>query len=212
MKLFVAARPGHGPRGKYTTEASPSHPGRAAHGRLPLFLKTVPGTRTMSNAFDPYREALVVETVDRLARRIRRLGTGTRQQIAERLHAEPQAASDLDYVRLHTGFCRQITVSRPTSIGSSKPLPWRFCHGSGQRGTRHSKCQCGPPCRPRPGVMHRRFACPTGGLFDGTRSVSQSATLVEVVLAERGYTIEIGTGNLSGADRLSISAAARIWP
>ncbi len=31
--------------------------------------------------------------------------------------------------------------------------------------------------------------------------MSQPATIVEVVLAERGYTIEIGTGNLAEADR-----------
>ena len=35
-----------------------------------------------------------------------------RHQIAERLHAEPRAASEMDYVRLHTGFCRQITVTQ----------------------------------------------------------------------------------------------------
>jgi hypothetical protein len=34
-----------------------------------------------------------------------------REQVAAQLHAEPQAAADLDYVRLHTGFCRQITVT-----------------------------------------------------------------------------------------------------
>ncbi len=37
--------------------------------------------------------------------------------------------------------------------------------------------------------------------FPEQTSVSQPATIVEVVLAERGYTIEIGTGNLAEADR-----------
>ncbi len=30
---------------------------------------------------------------------------------AEKLHAEPQKAADMDYVRMHTGFARQIVVT-----------------------------------------------------------------------------------------------------
>ncbi len=66
----------------------------------------------MSNAFDPYREALVVETATVWPDEYDAWEPALRQQIAERLHAEPQAASEMDYVRLHTGFCRQITVTQ----------------------------------------------------------------------------------------------------
>lgn len=67
----------------------------------------------MPNTIDPYREALVVETktiwpadlpdapADSLAR----------QAIEERLHADPAKAAELEYVRLHAGFIRQITVT-----------------------------------------------------------------------------------------------------
>jgi hypothetical protein len=67
----------------------------------------------MPNTFDPYREALVVETntiwPDDLADAPG--GEPKRQQIAERLHAEPAQAAELEYIRLHTGFIRQITVT-----------------------------------------------------------------------------------------------------
>lgn len=67
----------------------------------------------MPNAFDPYREALVIEP--------KTVWPGDlpdappdepeRQRIADRLHAEPSQAAELEYVRLHTGFIRQITVT-----------------------------------------------------------------------------------------------------
>ncbi len=67
----------------------------------------------MPNAFDPYREALVVETntlwPDDLADAPR--GESERQQVAEHLHADPAQAAELEYIRLHTGFIRQITVA-----------------------------------------------------------------------------------------------------
>jgi hypothetical protein len=62
------------------------------------------------NEFDPYRDALVVETktiwsndfdLDRAARR----------RLEQKLHADPQHAALLDYERMHTGFCRIITVT-----------------------------------------------------------------------------------------------------
>jgi hypothetical protein len=34
-----------------------------------------------------------------------------RERIAQRLHDQPQDAAEMDYQRLHTGFCRQITVT-----------------------------------------------------------------------------------------------------
>jgi len=65
----------------------------------------------MSNAFDPYREALVVETSTVWPDEYDTWEPAAREQLEERLHADPKVAADLDYVRLHTGFCRQITVT-----------------------------------------------------------------------------------------------------
>ena len=70
----------------------------------------VAGGKVMNANFDPYREALVVETdtvwPDQCA-----LSEAERAGIEARLHADPQNASQLEYVRLPTGFCRQITVT-----------------------------------------------------------------------------------------------------
>jgi hypothetical protein len=67
----------------------------------------------MAKAFDPYREALVVETKtvwpDDLAGAPQ--DESGRRRIEERLHADPTHAEELQYVRLHTGFIRQITVT-----------------------------------------------------------------------------------------------------
>lgn len=65
----------------------------------------------MPNAFDPYREALVVETQTIWPDEYDSWEEAERERLAERLHAEPQAAVEMDYLRLHTGFCRQITVT-----------------------------------------------------------------------------------------------------
>jgi hypothetical protein len=65
----------------------------------------------MANAFDPYREALVVEQMTIWPDEYDTWDEAERERVAARLHADPQAAADLDYVRLHTGFCRQITVT-----------------------------------------------------------------------------------------------------
>ena len=65
----------------------------------------------MPNAFDPYREALVVETSTVWPDEYDALEPAERQRIDALLHAEPQAAAEMDYLRLHTGFCRQITVT-----------------------------------------------------------------------------------------------------
>jgi hypothetical protein len=67
----------------------------------------------MANPFDPYREALVVESKtvwpDDLAGAPQ--GPEERRRIEERLHADPAHAEELQYLRLHTGFIRQITVT-----------------------------------------------------------------------------------------------------
>jgi hypothetical protein len=65
-----------------------------------------------SENFDPYREALVVET-DTLWPDGLEAGLSPEQQqrVAQRLHADPRQAAQLEYVRLHTGFCRRITIT-----------------------------------------------------------------------------------------------------
>lgn len=65
----------------------------------------------MANAFDPYREALVVETNTIWPAEYRNLDPGDRARIENQLHSEPQAAASMDYQRQHTGFCREITVT-----------------------------------------------------------------------------------------------------
>ena len=66
----------------------------------------------MADAFDPYREALVIETKtvwpDDLSNSP---SESEREKLAERLHADPAGATELEYVRLHTGFIRKITVT-----------------------------------------------------------------------------------------------------
>jgi hypothetical protein len=65
----------------------------------------------MADAFDPYREALVVETATVWPEDTGGVPAADRERIACQLHAQPQQARQLEYVRLHTGFCRQITVT-----------------------------------------------------------------------------------------------------
>ncbi len=65
----------------------------------------------MPDKFDPYREALVIETLTVWPEEYSELDPPTKQQIAEALHADPENAAHLTYQRLHTGFCREITVT-----------------------------------------------------------------------------------------------------
>lgn len=65
----------------------------------------------MSDKFDPYREALVVETKTLWPEALAELDEAEKRRVAEALHAAPEKASQLQYVRGHTGFCRQITVA-----------------------------------------------------------------------------------------------------
>jgi hypothetical protein len=65
----------------------------------------------MADAFDPYREALVVEQVTVWPDELSDVEPEDRQRIAERLHADAGQAAQLEYVRLPTGFCRRITVT-----------------------------------------------------------------------------------------------------
>ncbi|MBN2577602.1 MAG: hypothetical protein JXB10_01245 [Pirellulales bacterium] len=67
----------------------------------------------MSNQFDPYREALVIEQATVWPETLTSApqDPAAREQIAARLHADPAQAAELEYVRLHAGFQRKITVT-----------------------------------------------------------------------------------------------------
>ncbi len=65
----------------------------------------------MANEFDPYREALVMEFNTSWPEEYDAWPAAKRLTVESQLHAEPQAAADLAYVRQHTGFCRRITVT-----------------------------------------------------------------------------------------------------
>ena len=65
----------------------------------------------MANEFDPYREALVMETVTVWPEEYDDWEPAERERIHQRLHAAPADAAELEYVRMHTGFRRQITVT-----------------------------------------------------------------------------------------------------
>jgi hypothetical protein len=65
----------------------------------------------MNAKFDPYREYLVVETDTVWPEACAAVPEAERARIEAALHADPQNAAELDYVRLPTGFCRQITVT-----------------------------------------------------------------------------------------------------
>lgn len=65
----------------------------------------------MANAFDPYREALVVEQHTVWPAAYEDWSAGDKARVEGLLHAAPADAADLDYVRQHTGFARVITVT-----------------------------------------------------------------------------------------------------
>ena len=66
----------------------------------------------MANEFDPYREALVMETATIWPDEYDDWEPAERARIEQRLHSTPAEAAELEYVRQHTGFRRQITVTR----------------------------------------------------------------------------------------------------
>lgn len=65
----------------------------------------------MSNEYDPYREALVMEVTTVWPEDYDDWEPTDRRRIEEKLHADPASASQMEYVRMHTGFLRQITVT-----------------------------------------------------------------------------------------------------
>ncbi len=66
----------------------------------------------MPDKFDPYREALVLERDTVWPEEFAESMTPEeKQRIEEALHADPASCANLEYERLHTGFCRRITVT-----------------------------------------------------------------------------------------------------
>ena len=61
--------------------------------------------------FDPYREALVVEVDTVWPGEADAWSDDARGQLAARLHDNPEEVSQMQYVRLPTGFCRRILVT-----------------------------------------------------------------------------------------------------
>jgi hypothetical protein len=65
----------------------------------------------VADTFDPYREALVMETDTIWPAGYDELTSAAKARIEAALHAAPDQCSQLEYVRSHTGFCRKITVT-----------------------------------------------------------------------------------------------------
>ena len=65
----------------------------------------------MPNTLDPYREALVMEHHTVWPAEYDDWSAADKARVEALLHATPAEATDLDYVRQHTGFARVITVT-----------------------------------------------------------------------------------------------------
>jgi hypothetical protein len=65
----------------------------------------------MADQYDPYREALVLETDTVWPEEYDSWDIDQKSTIAHRLHADPGQALHLEYLRLHSGFCRRIYVT-----------------------------------------------------------------------------------------------------
>lgn len=65
----------------------------------------------MADKFDPYREALVMEIETHWPEEYSHLSEAEKRQLEVALHADPSECAQLEYVRVHTGFCRSITPS-----------------------------------------------------------------------------------------------------
>jgi hypothetical protein len=65
----------------------------------------------MGDKFDPYREALIVEKMTIWPDDIAEMNDTERERIETQLHANPQEAAELTYVRLPSGFARHISVT-----------------------------------------------------------------------------------------------------
>ena len=65
----------------------------------------------MADKFDPYREALIVETETVWPDDYDDWEPRERTRVEQLLHQKPAESAHLEYVRTHTGFCRRIVVT-----------------------------------------------------------------------------------------------------
>ena len=65
----------------------------------------------MPDKFDSYREALVLEEQTVWPEDYQDWDLDRRRDLEQKLHADPEAAGTIEYERLHSGFCRVITVT-----------------------------------------------------------------------------------------------------
>ena len=65
----------------------------------------------MADKFDPYREALIMETETVWPDDLADIDPARKQRIAQALHKDAAPCAELEYIRTHTGFCRKITVT-----------------------------------------------------------------------------------------------------
>ena len=65
----------------------------------------------MADKFDPYREALIVETETQWPEEYDDWEPQERARSRYLLHQKPEQAAQLEYLRTHTGFCRRIVVT-----------------------------------------------------------------------------------------------------
>lgn len=65
----------------------------------------------MPDKFDPYREALIMEQTTLWPDEYDDFEPEEKQRLEQALHADPASCANLEYIRSHTGFCRQITVT-----------------------------------------------------------------------------------------------------
>jgi len=65
----------------------------------------------MPDTFDPYREALVMETNTVWSEEYDEMEPAEKTRISQALHGDPENCPQIEYVRVHTGFCRQVTVT-----------------------------------------------------------------------------------------------------
>ncbi len=66
----------------------------------------------MADKFDPYRERLIMETETVWPAEVGNFAAPEKARLEEKLHADPEKAAQLEYVRTHTGFMRKITVTQ----------------------------------------------------------------------------------------------------
>jgi len=66
----------------------------------------------MADKFDPYRERLVMETDTIWPEEYDDWDAAEKQRVERLLHEHARQASNLQYIRTHTGFCRTITVTQ----------------------------------------------------------------------------------------------------